>query len=187
MKADVRRTFAKFERRTERIIAVLRLLALCILALVFWALDNLDSRQATMVPLGGFVLTTLAGLVTARRSLFLPWIPWLLTSRRKFVPKRQVLAVVEVEGGQQKDIGNAHAGYVQFHPGIPASSPNRTPKGTRGERQQSDNEEMIVFGPTHHRQSRGPTRTLPQDSNSRWYRTLGGDRWGENRTKPMAA
>lgn len=78
MTADVSRSFAKFERRTERIIALVRLLALCILALVIWALDNLDARQATMVPLGGFVLTTLAGLLTARRSLYSPWIPWLL-------------------------------------------------------------------------------------------------------------
>src|SRR5260370_6920519 len=80
MRTDVNQAFAKFERRTERIIAVLRLLALFVLALVFWVLGLLDSRQATMVPWAGFVLTTLAGLVTPRRSLFLPSIPWLLTN-----------------------------------------------------------------------------------------------------------
>lgn len=80
MTTEVNRTFAKLERRTERIVAVVRLLALCVLALVFWSLGILDSRHEAAVPLGGFTLITLAGLVTARRSLFLPWIPWLLAS-----------------------------------------------------------------------------------------------------------
>jgi len=80
MRTDVDRAFAKLERRTERVVAVVRLLALFVLALVFWSLGALDSREAAMVPLGGFALITLAGLVTARRSLFLPWIPWLLAS-----------------------------------------------------------------------------------------------------------
>src|SRR6267154_3511568 len=80
MTTDVNRAFAKLERRTERVVAVVRLLALCVLAVVFWSFGVLESRQATMVPLGGFALITLAGLATARRGLFLPWIPWLLAS-----------------------------------------------------------------------------------------------------------
>jgi adenylate cyclase len=80
MVTDVNRTFAKLERRTERLVAVVRLLALIVLALVFWSLGLLESRHAAAVPLGGFAMITLAGLVTARRSLFLPWIPWLLGS-----------------------------------------------------------------------------------------------------------
>ncbi len=80
MVTDVNRTFARLERRTERIVSVVRLLALCVLVLVFWSLGVLDSRHAAAVPLGGFAMITLAGLVTARRSLYLPWIPWLLGS-----------------------------------------------------------------------------------------------------------
>jgi hypothetical protein len=94
MTTDVNRTFAKLERRTERIVAVVRLLSLLVLVLVFWSLGVLESRHAAAVPLGGFAVITVAGLVTgsrpgnratlarraARRSLFLPWIPWLLAS-----------------------------------------------------------------------------------------------------------
>jgi len=80
MTTDVNRAFAKLERRTERVVAVVRLLALLVLALVFWSLGVLESRHAAAVPLGGFTMITLAGLVTARRSLYLPWIPWLLAS-----------------------------------------------------------------------------------------------------------
>jgi adenylate cyclase len=80
MTTDVNRAFAKLERRTERVVAVVRLLALLVLALVFWSLGVLESRHAAAVPLGGFLMITLAGLVTARRSLYLPWIPWLLAS-----------------------------------------------------------------------------------------------------------
>jgi len=80
MTTDVNRAFAKLERRTERVVAILRLLALLILTLVFWSLGILESRHAAAVPLGGFALITLAGLATARRGLFVPWIPWLLAS-----------------------------------------------------------------------------------------------------------
>ena len=80
MTTDVNRAFAKLERRTERVVAVVRLLAFCVLALVFWSLGIPESRHAAAVPLGGFTMITLAGLVTARRSLYLPWIPWLLAS-----------------------------------------------------------------------------------------------------------
>jgi hypothetical protein len=66
MRTHVNRAFAELERRTERVVAVVRLLALLVLAVVFRSLDVLDSGQATMVPLGGFALITLAGLVTAK-------------------------------------------------------------------------------------------------------------------------
>ena len=69
MSTQVDRTFARLERRTERIVAVLRLLALCVLALVFWLVGVLDPGQITMVPFGGLFLTTLIGLVAAGRSL----------------------------------------------------------------------------------------------------------------------
>ncbi len=80
MVTDVNRTFAKLERRTERIAAVVRLQSLLVLVLVFWSLGVLESRHAAAVPLGGFAMITVAGLVTARRSQFHPWIPWLLAS-----------------------------------------------------------------------------------------------------------
>ena len=80
MTTHVDRAFAKLERRTERVVAVVRLLAFLILAMVFWSLNILESRHAAVVPLGGFALITLAGLATAHRGLFLPWIPWLLAS-----------------------------------------------------------------------------------------------------------
>lgn len=80
MSTQVDRTFARLERRTERIVAVLRLLALCVLALAFWFVGVLDPRQMTMVPFGGLLLTTLIGLVVSRWSLLLPWMSWLLTT-----------------------------------------------------------------------------------------------------------
>jgi len=80
MRTHVNRTFAALERRTERILAVLRLLALLVLSVVFWFIGTLESRNAAMVPLGSFAMITLVGLVAARRGLFRPWVPWLLTT-----------------------------------------------------------------------------------------------------------
>jgi len=80
MSTPVDRTFAKLERRTERIVAVLRLLALCVLALVFWSMGILPSFRTTGIPLAGLALISIVGLVTARRSLYVPWIPWVLSS-----------------------------------------------------------------------------------------------------------
>lgn len=80
MNPPIDHTFAKLERRTERIVAVLRLLALCVLALVFWSMGISPSFQTTGIPLAGLALISLVGLATARQSLYAPWIPWLLST-----------------------------------------------------------------------------------------------------------
>lgn len=80
MNTPVGQIFARLERRTERIVAVLRLVALCVLALVFWSMGILPSFQATGIPLAGLALISLVGFATARQSLYAPWIPWLLST-----------------------------------------------------------------------------------------------------------
>lgn len=80
MKPQVDQTFARLERRTERIVAVLRLLALCVLALMLWSVGILPSFRTTGIALAGLALISVIGLVTARQSIFAPWIPWLLST-----------------------------------------------------------------------------------------------------------
>lgn len=70
------RAFDDLERRTERVLAGLRLLALLILAIVFWFIGIVDSRHAAIVPLSGLALIGLAGLAVAHTRLFRPWILW---------------------------------------------------------------------------------------------------------------
>lgn len=69
MTTDVNRALAKLKRRTERAVAVVRLLALLVFALVFWSLGVLESRHAAAVPLDGFTMITLAGLVKRSRGV----------------------------------------------------------------------------------------------------------------------
>jgi adenylate cyclase len=80
MRTHVDRTFAELERRTERTLAVLRLLAVLILALVFWFVGIADQGHATLVPLAGLGVITVAGFVIAGTGLFRPWVPWLLAT-----------------------------------------------------------------------------------------------------------
>jgi adenylate cyclase len=74
------RAFAELERDTEHVLALLRLLAVLILALAFWFIGIMESRHAAVVPLGGLALISLASLVISRRGLFRPWVPWVFVT-----------------------------------------------------------------------------------------------------------
>jgi len=99
LKTHVNRTFAELERHTERVLAVLRLLALLVLALAFWFVGILESRHAAAVPLGAFAMITLIGLVIARRGLFRPWVPWFLATL-DVVVLVHCLVMLAMAGGQ---------------------------------------------------------------------------------------
>lgn len=80
MMTEVDRAFAKLERRSERLLAGIRLLALLVLAVVFRLVGAADQGYPTMVPLGGLILITLLTPVLARRRIFGPWILWVFAS-----------------------------------------------------------------------------------------------------------
>lgn len=80
MKTQVDRAFRRLERRSERIIAGLRLLALLVLALVFDVVGPAELGRPTMFPLVGFVAITVATPVLANRLRFGPWVLWLFAT-----------------------------------------------------------------------------------------------------------
>ena len=65
MGTQVDQVFAETERRTERLLAVLRLLVLLVLAFVFWFVRGRQQGLATVMPLAGLTATTLGGLASA--------------------------------------------------------------------------------------------------------------------------
>jgi adenylate cyclase len=77
---EVDDTFGEIERRTERLIGFLRLLALLVLALAFWGVGILEQGRAVMVPLISLGAITVAALVLAGTGLFRPWISWLFAT-----------------------------------------------------------------------------------------------------------
>lgn len=80
IRADVDRTFARLERRTERALAAIRLLAFSILALVFGVVSTAEHGQPTMVPLTGLVAITLVTLVLANARVLPLWLLWLFAT-----------------------------------------------------------------------------------------------------------
>jgi adenylate cyclase len=80
MGTHVDHVFAETERRTERLLAFLRLLVLVVLAFVFWFVGAWEQGQATMVPLAGLTAITLAGLAIAGSRFFRPWVPWVFAT-----------------------------------------------------------------------------------------------------------
>ena len=76
-----------------------------------------------------------------------------VADRRQLLPQRQALAVVDIECGQQKNVGKAHACDVQAHPSAPTLSPGGPSQRCGDERQQSEDEQVIVFGPANHGQT----------------------------------
>ncbi len=93
------RAFDDLERHTERILAGLRLLALLILAIIFWFMGIVESRHAAIVPLSGLALISLAGLVVAHRRLFRPWILWVFATL-EVVLLVHCLAMLAITTGQ---------------------------------------------------------------------------------------
>lgn len=80
MTTDVDQAFTKLERRSERILASIRLFALLVLAVVLRLVGTVDQGYPTMVPLGGLVVITLLTLVLATRGRFRPWVLWVFTT-----------------------------------------------------------------------------------------------------------
>ncbi len=76
----VDRAFLGLERRAERILAGIRLLALLVLALVFRVVSTAEQGYPTMVPLGGLAAITLITLWLVRLGLFRPWLSWLFAT-----------------------------------------------------------------------------------------------------------
>src|SRR5215218_9556297 len=70
---------------------------------------------------------------------------------RQGLPDGQVLAVVDVEGGQQQDVGGAHAGKVQPEaapaPPLQPSTPGGAEEGGGGKRQGAEGQQVGVLGP----------------------------------------
>jgi len=80
MKTYIDRAFTRLERRAERILAGIRLLALLVLALVFHVVGTAEQGQPTDVPLGGWAAITVITLVLVRRGLLRPWLLWLFAT-----------------------------------------------------------------------------------------------------------
>ena len=76
----VDRAFIRLERRAERVLAGIRLLALLVLALVFRVVGSVEQGYPTMVPLVGLALITLVTLWLVRARLFRPWLSWLFAT-----------------------------------------------------------------------------------------------------------
>lgn len=80
MAAEVDAVFAEVERRTERIIGLVRLLVLLLLALVLWRVGSLAQSFTGMIPLVGLGMTSVVALAVSGSRLFRPWVPWLLAT-----------------------------------------------------------------------------------------------------------
>jgi hypothetical protein len=70
---------------------------------------------------------------------------------RQAPPQGQVLAVVDVEGSQQQDVGGAHANKVQPNPAptppAPPSTPGGATEGGGGNRQGAKDQQVGVLRP----------------------------------------
>jgi len=73
VKTHVNKAFSGLERRTERLIGFLRLLAL-----LLW--HSCSGAWATLIPLVGLGVITVAGLFLAGSDLFRPWVFWLFAT-----------------------------------------------------------------------------------------------------------
>jgi adenylate cyclase len=80
MTTDVDRAFARIERRSERIIAGLRLLALLVLALVFSVVGTAEQGHPTMVPFVGLTVITILTPVLASWRPSRAWLLWLFAT-----------------------------------------------------------------------------------------------------------
>lgn len=77
---EVDRAFGRLERRSERLLAGIRLFALLVLAVVFRLVGAADQGYPTMVPFGGLIAITLLTPLLANRRLFRPWLLWVFAS-----------------------------------------------------------------------------------------------------------
>ncbi len=99
MNTHVDRAFATLERRTERIIVGLRLLALLVLTLVFRVVGTAEQGHPTMVPLAGLAVITVLTPVLARSRRFRPLVLWFFaTLDVAFLT--HCLVMLAVENGQ---------------------------------------------------------------------------------------
>jgi adenylate cyclase len=96
--ADVDRAFAQLERRAERVLAAIRLLALGILALVFDVVGTAEHGAPMMVPLTGLMAVTLVTLLLAAFNLLRPWVLWLFTTLDVAMLSRCLIMVADANG-----------------------------------------------------------------------------------------
>ena len=80
MTTEVDRAFARVERRSEWIIAGLRLLAVLVLALVFRVVGTAEQGHPTMVPLAGLAAITVLTPVLASWKPSRAWLLWLFAT-----------------------------------------------------------------------------------------------------------
>ena len=80
MLTQVDRTYRRLERRSERILAGLRLLALLVLGLVFDIVSPVELGRPTMFPLAGLAAITIATPLLVNRLRFGPWVLWLFAT-----------------------------------------------------------------------------------------------------------
>jgi adenylate cyclase len=96
--ADVDRAFALLERRAESVLAAIRLLALCILALVFGVIGTAEHGEPVMVPLTGLIAVTLATPLLANLKLLRPWVLWLFSTLDVAMLSRCLVMVADANG-----------------------------------------------------------------------------------------
>ena len=80
MAAEVDTVFADVERRTERIIGIVRLVVLLFLAFVLWGVGGSTKSYTGMIPLVGLGTTSVVALAVSGSRLFRPWVLWLLAT-----------------------------------------------------------------------------------------------------------
>ena len=72
--------FGDVERRSESLLAYLRLLALAALVAIYWMSGTDLEDHTLMFSLGGFALITVSGLMLSLVGFFRPWLPWVLAT-----------------------------------------------------------------------------------------------------------
>jgi hypothetical protein len=78
-----------------------------------------------------------------------------ISDGREVLPEGQIPSVVDIEGGQQQDVGCAHATDVNPRPPRPVTSASGAPDHGRAEGKRSEDEQVIVLSPTHHARAVG--------------------------------
>ena len=71
------------------------------------------------------------------------------SDRWKVAPQRQAFPVIDIECRQQQDVGGTHPGDMPSRPALPALTTSQAPDKSGDERTHAEQEQMVVFLPTH--------------------------------------